>query len=39
MRTVIGLFDDRIEAMNAYSALEADGFSGSDLDILTNDDQ
>lgn len=39
MRTVIGLFDDRIEAMNAYSALEADGFSGSDLDILTNDDR
>ncbi len=38
MRTVIGLFDDRVEAMNAYSALEADGFSGSDLDILTNDD-
>lgn len=39
MRTVIGLFDDRIEAMNAYSALEADGFAGSDLDILTNDDR
>ena len=39
MRTVIGLFDDRNEAMNAYSALEADGFSGSDLDILTNDDR
>lgn len=39
MRTVLGLFDDRIEAMNAYSALEADGFSGSDLDILTNDDR
>ena len=39
MRTVIGLFDDRVEAMNAYSALEADGFSGSDLDILTNDDR
>ena len=39
MRTVIGLFDDRIEAINAYSALEADGFSGSDLDILTNDDR
>ncbi len=39
MRTVIGLFDDRIEAMNAYSALESDGFSGSDLDILTNDDR
>jgi uncharacterized protein (TIGR02271 family) len=39
MRTVIGLFDDRIEAMNAYSALEAAGFSQSDLDILTNDDR
>ena len=23
MRTVIGLFDDRIEAMNAYSALDS----------------
>jgi uncharacterized protein (TIGR02271 family) len=39
MRTVIGLFDDRTEAMNAYSALQADGFSQSDLDILTNDDR
>ena len=39
MRTVIGLFDDRVEAMNAYSALEAAGFSQSDLDILTNDDR
>jgi len=39
MRTVIGLFDDRVEAMNAFSALEAAGFSQSDLDILTNGDQ
>jgi uncharacterized protein (TIGR02271 family) len=39
MRTVIGLFDDRTEAMNAYSALQADGFSQADLDILTNDDR
>jgi uncharacterized protein (TIGR02271 family) len=39
MRTVIGLFDDRTEAMNAYSALQAEGFSQSDLDILTNDDR
>lgn len=39
MRTVIGLFDDRIEAMNAYNALRADGFSDTDLDILTDDDR
>lgn len=39
MRTVIGLFDDRTEAMNAYSALQAAGFSQADLDILTNDDR
>jgi uncharacterized protein (TIGR02271 family) len=39
MRTVIGLFDDRTEAMNAYSALQAEGFSQSDLDILTSDDR
>jgi uncharacterized protein (TIGR02271 family) len=39
MRTVIGLFDDRAEAMNAYSALQAEGFSQSELDILTNDDR
>jgi uncharacterized protein (TIGR02271 family) len=39
MRTVIGLFDDRAEAMNAYSALEANGFSQSHLDILTSDDR
>lgn len=39
MRTVIGLFDDRTEAMNAYSALQSEGFSQSDLDILTKDDR
>jgi uncharacterized protein (TIGR02271 family) len=38
MRTVIGLFDEHDEAMRAYQALQNAGFSGSDLDILTNDD-
>jgi uncharacterized protein (TIGR02271 family) len=39
MRTVIGLFDDRNEAMQAYAALQTDGFAKADLDILTNDDK
>jgi uncharacterized protein (TIGR02271 family) len=39
MKTVIGLFDDRNEAMQAYAALEKDGFARADLDILTNDDK
>jgi uncharacterized protein (TIGR02271 family) len=39
MRTVIGLFDDHSEAMQAYQALQASGFSTSDLDILTEDDR
>jgi uncharacterized protein (TIGR02271 family) len=39
MRTVIGLFDDRNEAMQAYAALQTDGFARADLDILTNDDK
>lgn len=39
MRTVIGLFDDRNEAMQAYSALLEEGYARADLDILTNDDQ
>jgi uncharacterized protein (TIGR02271 family) len=38
MRTVIGLFDDRNEAMRAYTALYEAGFAKADLDILTNDD-
>ena len=38
MRTVIGLFDEHDEAMQAYQALLDDGFSQSDLDILTDDD-
>ena len=38
MRTVIGLFDDRTEAMNAYNALQSAGFTKSELDILTSDD-
>jgi hypothetical protein len=39
MRTVIGLFDDHSEAMNAYNALQAAGFAKSELDILTSDDR
>lgn len=39
MKTVIGLFDDRNEAMHAYTALGAEGFAKADLDILTNDDK
>jgi uncharacterized protein (TIGR02271 family) len=38
MRTVIGLFDDHDEAMQAYTALQSAGFAKADLDILTNDD-
>lgn len=38
MRTVIGLFDDHNEAMQAYEELQSAGFAKSDLDILTNDD-
>lgn len=39
MKTVIALFDDREEAMNAYHTLGSEGFAKADLDILTNDDQ
>jgi stress response protein YsnF len=39
MPTVIGLFDDRTEAMRAYDALLSGGFRSADLDILTNDDK
>ena len=39
MRTVVGLFDDRNEAMRAYTALVYEGYAKADLDILTNDDQ
>jgi uncharacterized protein (TIGR02271 family) len=38
MRTVIGLFDDRNEAKQAYAALAQEGFAKADLDILTSDD-
>ena len=37
MPTVIGLFDERAEAMRAYDALLNRGFRSVDLDILTND--
>jgi Domain of unknown function (DUF2382) len=37
MRTVVGLFDDRNEAMRAYTALIEEGYAKADLDILTND--
>jgi uncharacterized protein (TIGR02271 family) len=39
MKTVIGLFDDRNEAMRAYTALHEAGYAKADLDILTNDDK
>ena len=39
MPTVIGLFDDRTEAMRAYDALLSGGFRSAELDILTNDDK
>src|SRR5262245_66603136 len=39
MRTVIGLFDDKSEAMRAYSALVQEGYAKADQDILTSDDQ
>jgi uncharacterized protein (TIGR02271 family) len=39
MPTVIGLFDERAEAMRAYDALLSGGFRSAELDILTNDDQ
>ena len=39
MPTVIGLFDERAEAMRAYDALLNRGFRSADLDILTNDDK
>jgi uncharacterized protein (TIGR02271 family) len=38
MRTVIGLFDDQKEAMQAYAALAQEGYAKADLDILTSDD-
>lgn len=38
-KTVIALFDDREEAMRAYTALDQEGFAKADLDILTNDDK
>src|SRR5262245_24524147 len=39
MRTVVGLFDDRTEAMRAYTALVSEGYAKGDLDILTADDK
>ncbi len=39
MKTVIGLFDDRNEAMRAYTALAEEGYAKADLDILTRDDK
>ena len=39
MKTVVGLFDDRSEAMRAYAALVQEGFAKADLDILTSDDK
>ena len=38
MKTVIGLFDEKNEAMRAYSALAHEGYAQADLDILTSDD-
>ncbi len=38
MRTVIGLFDEKNEAMRAYTALSHEGYAKADLDILTSDD-
>lgn len=39
MRTVVALFDDRDEAMKAYTYLIEEGFARADLDILTADDR
>src|SRR5262245_38171962 len=39
MRTVVGLFDDRAEAMRAYAALMHEGYAKADLDVLTSDDK
>src|SRR5262245_11668344 len=38
MKTVIGLFDEKNEAMRAFSALAHEGYAKADLDILTSDD-
>jgi uncharacterized protein (TIGR02271 family) len=38
MRTVVGLFDEKNEAMRAFSALAHEGYAKADLDILTSDD-
>ena len=39
MPVVIGLFDQKAEAMRAYDALLGRGFRSADLDILTRDDE
>ena len=39
MKTVIGMFDQKDEAIRAYSQLLAEGYARADMDILTNDDR
>lgn len=39
MKTVIGLFQDELEAKRAYTALLQEGYARADLDILTRDDK
>jgi len=39
MRTVVGLFDDRRDAMRAHAALIQEGYAKSDLDVLSNADK
>ena len=39
MKTVIGLFEQKDEALRAYSQLLAEGYARADTDVLTNDDR
>src|SRR5262245_32315177 len=39
MRTVVGLFDDRRDAMRAHEALVQEGYAKADLDILSTADK
>ncbi len=39
MKTVIGLFEAKDEAMRAYAQLLVEGYARADVDILTNDDR
>jgi hypothetical protein len=39
MKTVIGLFEQKDEAMRAFASLVDAGYARADLDILTNDDK